>query len=84
MLKVSKRSFVSVTRDARFQGIALWFETGFTPKDDHGAALLGKEVVLKTGPFDSPTHWKQTVLVLPKREPDPEQTGGKVFETIIF
>ena len=30
--------------------------------------MLKNEVVLKTGPFDDPTHWKQTILVLPKRE----------------
>ena len=77
LIRVTKRSFVSVTRDGVFQGIALWFDTWFAPKTELGSNLLGNEVVLKTGPFDEATHWKQTVLVLPKREADPDQQADE-------
>ena len=32
LVSVKKRSFVSVTRDGIFQGIALWFDTQFAPR----------------------------------------------------
>jgi len=74
LVRVTKRSFVSVNRDGVFQGIALWFDTSFAPRNEGGSSLLENEVVLKTGPFDPATHWQQTVLVLPKREVDKELT----------
>lgn len=75
LVTVSKRSFVSVTRDGIWQGIALWFDTQFAPRRDGGESVLENELELKTGPFDEPTHWKQTVLVLPKGE---EENGNKI------
>ena len=59
------------------------FDTPFAPKNESGESVLKNEVVLKTGPFDEATHWKQTVLVLPKRESkdtdDQEEVGENYF-----
>jgi len=63
--KVEDRKFVSVTREGRLHGLALWFDATFNPMlyDEDEAAKIQK-VVLGTGPRDVPTHWKQTVLLL--------------------
>jgi len=63
--KVEDRKFVSVTKEGRLHGLALWFDATFNPMvyDEDEAAKIQK-VVLGTGPRDVPTHWKQTVLLL--------------------
>jgi 2-polyprenyl-3-methyl-5-hydroxy-6-metoxy-1,4-benzoquinol methylase len=42
-------------------GFALWFDVEFDTDDGKG-----QKVVLSTGPMDEPTHWKQTVILLPQ------------------
>lgn len=42
-----------------YQGICLWFDVTFPPNDD------GDSVTLSTAPSAEPTHWKQTVILLP-------------------
>ena len=44
-----------------YQGVALWFDCAFD--------LPAERVVLSTCPRSSPTHWKQTVIVLPTSVP---------------
>ena len=44
-----------------YQGVALWFDCAFD--------LPVERVVLSTCPRSSPTHWKQTVIVLPTSVP---------------
>jgi len=63
--KVDDRKFVSVTREGRLHGLALWFDVAFNPMvyDEDEASKIQK-VVLGTGPRDFPTHWKQTILLL--------------------
>lgn len=43
-----------------YQGLALWFSCQFPNKVDDR-----NNIVLSTSPMDTPTHWKQTVVVLP-------------------
>lgn len=54
-----KEVFVSAAA-GKFQGLCIWFECTFpsTPESD--------PVLLSTGPKSDPTHWKQTVIVLPE------------------
>ena len=68
------------TREAVCHGYALWFECDFFAKrpsssgegaDDDGLGDMGEgdepAVVLSTGPEAPPTHWKQTVVLLPEQ-----------------
>lgn len=43
----------------KYQGVCLWFEVAFPTND------TGETVTLVTGPTADPTHWKQTVILLP-------------------
>merc|ERR1712013_886732 len=51
--KVDDRKFVSVTREGRLHGLALWFDVAFNPMvyDEDEASKIQK-VVLGTGPRD--------------------------------
>ncbi|CAH0401291.1 unnamed protein product [Chilo suppressalis] len=54
---------VGAKKDGIYQGLCLWFDVVFpdlTGSNDN--------VRLDTGPFSSPTHWKQTVIVLPQEQ----------------
>jgi len=57
---VSGKFVVPTNRDGKYQGVCLWFSCVFPCLDDgsHGT-------VLSTAPTVSPTHWKQTVVMLP-------------------
>lgn len=53
--------FSGAKRQCVYQGIGLWFSCTFPD--------LCKEkprIVLETSPFTNPTHWKQTIIVLPE------------------
>lgn len=63
-----------VQQPGQYQGICLWFDVTFPTNDD------GKTVTLSTGPFAEPTHWKQTVILLP----DQYQEHVDVQEPLAF
>lgn len=50
---------IVVQQPGRYQGICLWFDVSFPANDD------GDSVTLSTSPSAEPTHWKQTVILLP-------------------
>lgn len=46
-------------RNGRYQGICLWFDVSFPMNDN------GDTIILSTAPAAEPTHWKQTIVLLP-------------------
>lgn len=53
--------YVPVTkRSGKFQGVCIWFECTFPSADS------SSPVTLSTNPNCPQTHWKQTVIILPK------------------
>ena len=54
----------------------------YNHRSEGGESILKNEVVLTTGPFDDPTHWKQTILVLPKRESQGQNGKTKIRQHI--
>jgi len=71
---LSDRKFVSITRDGKFHGVAIWFDCNFKPIFyDEEVAEKFKAVKLDTGPSAPPTHWKQTVIVVPRDDADVEK-----------
>lgn len=63
-----------VQRPGRYQGICLWFKVSFPTSDD------GETVTLSTSPTADPTHWKQTVILLP----DQYQESVEPTEPVAF
>lgn len=55
---IQTKHFISSLRKDICRGIVLWFDCEFPSADAEG-------VVLSTAPDSEPTHWKQTVIVLP-------------------
>lgn len=53
---------IAISRDCLFGGFACYFDSFF----ESGTS---GEVVLPTGPWDTPTHWQQTVLGLAEQTP---------------
>lgn len=53
-----ERAVVTCTNPGYWQALCLWFTCSFPGG-----------IELQTGPADSPTHWHQTVLVLPQQLP---------------
>ena len=47
---------IEFIRDDTFNCLVCWFEVEFSKLDN--------KVCLKTGPFDEPTHWKQTIFYI--------------------
>lgn len=62
-------------KDGRYQGVCLWFDVSFPENDD------GEVVTLSTAPTSEPTHWKQTVILLPdQQQEDIEQNDAIAFK----
>ncbi|XP_045501611.1 probable protein arginine N-methyltransferase 6.1 [Colias croceus] len=58
----SVQHVVGAKKNGRYHGICVWFECNFPE-------LTGENrIVLNTGPFHEPTHWKQTVILLPDEQ----------------
>lgn len=58
-------------KDGRYQGVCIWFDVCF-PEND-----AGDVVTLSTAPTAEPTHWKQTVILLPdQQQEDIEQNDA--------
>lgn len=74
---VFTQEIFSARRKGLYQGVALWFSCQFPNKVNKK-----ERVVLSTGPKNEPTHWKQTVIVLPT-ETIVEEGEPIAFELII-
>ncbi|CAK1551492.1 unnamed protein product [Leptosia nina] len=53
---------VGANKNGRYQGICIWFECIFPELSSE------ERVILNTGPIAEPTHWKQTVILLPDEQ----------------
>lgn len=56
---IKSEHVVVANKNSKYQGICLWFTCTFP-------SFSTLPVVLSTSPEDPDTHWKQTVIVLPK------------------
>uniref|UniRef100_A0A1L8DM44 type I protein arginine methyltransferase n=1 Tax=Nyssomyia neivai TaxID=330878 RepID=A0A1L8DM44_9DIPT len=56
---ISGRHMVLAQNHGNFQGVCIWFECTFPSYGDN------LPITLSTSPSDMPTHWKQTVIILP-------------------
>lgn len=65
---------IVVQRSGRYQGICIWFDVEFPTNND------GKTVTMSTAPSFEPTHWKQTIILLP----DQYQEYVEANEAIAF
>lgn len=65
---------IVVQRSGRYQGICIWFDVDFPTNND------GTTVTLSTAPSFEPTHWKQTIILLP----DQYQEYVEANEAIAF
>ena len=65
IVKIEDRKFTSISKTGNFHGLAIWFDVTFEPIffEDEFEVPFSK-VELKTGPANTPTHWKQTCLVI--------------------
>ncbi|XP_026742167.1 protein arginine N-methyltransferase 6 [Trichoplusia ni] len=70
------RHVVGASKNGNYQGLCVWFECNF-PQLPNGTG--DGRVVLDTSPKSTPTHWRQTVIVLP-HEQDVEQGEPIAFE----
>lgn len=66
------QEIIPASRNGSFEGICLWFTCQFPTTDDKDP------VILSTSPHDVPTHWKQTIIVLP------DETEVEVSAPICF
>ena len=64
---ISSKKFVSINKNARFQGLAIWFDVQFEYWEEGWT-----NVSLDTSPMAPPTHWKQTIVPLFRNESDEE------------
>jgi hypothetical protein len=57
---ISGKFVLPANQDGKYQGLCMWFSCVFPCLDDssHGT-------VLSTAPTETPTHWKQAVILLP-------------------
>lgn len=55
---VYHQSILASSKNASYQGVCLWFSCQFPSSNN-------SPVCLSTAPSDLPTHWKQTIVVLP-------------------
>ena len=68
---IVSRKFVSVTSSNMFQGLALWFKVVF----DHPETEW-TQVDLNTSPHSLPTHWKQTLIPLFRKNTNEGQSSA--------
>jgi len=74
VMAVRDRKFVSISRNGKFHGIAIWFQTDFKPLFyDEEITENFKAVTLDTSPMSPETHWKQTVIIVPRNDVEVEQ-----------
>ena len=64
---ISSKKFVSINENAKFQGLAMWFDVQFEHWEEGW-----KNISLDTSPMALPTHWKQTIVPLFRSEGDEE------------
>jgi len=67
------RHFVSVNKNGKCHGIALWFDCQFKQSIQNNSN--DSTVTLSTSPWSEPTHWKQTVIITTPLIPDPFSTS---------
>lgn len=53
------KEVMAIQKQGKYQGICIWFECRFPSSDD------SQLTTLSTSPDSPPTHWKQTVVLLP-------------------
>ncbi|XP_045777482.1 probable protein arginine N-methyltransferase 6.1 [Maniola jurtina] len=53
---------VGARKNGQYQGLCIWFDCDFP------ILSTGDEIVLSTAPKAKPTHWKQTVILLPEEQ----------------
>ncbi|CAH4030525.1 unnamed protein product [Pieris brassicae] len=58
----SVQHVVGANKNGRYQGLCIWFECIFPE------LTTEQLIVLNTGPAGEPTHWKQTVILLPEEQ----------------
>ncbi|KAG7301405.1 hypothetical protein JYU34_014350 [Plutella xylostella] len=61
----SLQHVLGASRAGAYQGISVWFDCVFP---DLSQDREESQMILGTGPFSLPTHWKQTVIVLPQEQ----------------
>lgn len=66
---------VASMRNGKYQGLCIWFTCQF-PSENNDS------ITLSTSPIEPPTHWKQTVIVLPE-EVDVEVGSPITYELFI-
>lgn len=69
---------VVAQKSGQHQGICLWFEVTFPTNDK------GKTITLSTAPTDQPTHWKQTVILLPEQYQETIELNDPVAFNLIM
>jgi len=72
---INDKKFVSITRNGKFHGVCIWFSCKFEPTfyEDDELKQNFRSITLDTGPSHPPTHWKQTVIVVPRNDPEVEE-----------
>ena len=58
---LSKKHFGSIKQNGKYHGTALWFDCEFYSANHNISPK--SSVILDTGPWNKPTHWKQTVII---------------------
>jgi len=72
------KEVIVIQKPGRYQGVCLWFDVEF-PSDDEGDIIT-----LSTHPSAPPTHWKQTVILLPEQaQEDVDERDPIAFELSI-
>lgn len=69
---VTFEEVIVAQRHGRYQGVCLWFEVSF-PEND-----VGDQVTLSTAPTAEPTHWKQTVILLPDEQQEDIESNDAI------
>jgi len=66
---VRDRKFVSISRNGNFHGLLIWFDVQFRPffYDEQDRENF-KCKTLDTGAASPQTHWKQTVIIVPRTD----------------